>query len=89
MAQHEGLTREWVERAVKQNTPVLYLHHNDPFMPCTAEWFMDRSELWKCQDHTKVSKTIKQTEMCTLTSSQSFQTRRLVLSLARLSERLV
>lgn len=37
------LTREEIKRLVAANTPIMYMHPADKFMPCSAEWFMERS----------------------------------------------
>ena len=30
-------------RLVAAHTPIMYMHPADKFMPCSAEWFMERS----------------------------------------------
>ena len=37
------LTRDDIKRLVAAYTPIMYMHPADKFMPCSAEWFMERS----------------------------------------------
>lgn len=31
---------------IAQHAPVLCLHKEEKYLPCSVEWYMDRSELW-------------------------------------------
>lgn len=44
-------TEEWIKEQVDSYAPALYMHPDDKFLPCTAEWFLERSELW-LDEHT-------------------------------------
>lgn len=37
------LTRDDIKHLVAAYTPIMYMHPADKFMPCSAEWFMERS----------------------------------------------
>ena len=40
---------EWLKRVVARHLPDFYLHHDDAYMPCSAEFFMEHSELKGCR----------------------------------------
>lgn len=35
----------WIQSTIRRHAPVFYLHHDDKYMPCSAEFFMEQSEL--------------------------------------------
>ena len=41
-----ALSLERIKELVALHAPVLHMHPADRFMPCSVEWFMQRSELW-------------------------------------------
>ena len=43
------LSHEDIKALVAAHTPVMYMHPADKFMPCSAEWFMQRSCLEAAQ----------------------------------------
>jgi hypothetical protein len=36
----------WLQHTIARHLPDFYLHHDDPYLPCSAEYFMHNSELW-------------------------------------------
>ncbi|DBB03551.1 TPA: hypothetical protein ACH3X3_010894 [Trebouxia sp. C0006] len=37
---------EKLKQVIAQYTPVLHLHHKERYLPCTVEWYLQRSQLW-------------------------------------------
>jgi len=36
----------WLQHTIARHVPDFYLHHDDRYLPCSAEYFMQHSELW-------------------------------------------
>ena len=39
-------TDDRLRQVIARYTPVLHLHHEEQYMPCSVEWYMERSQLW-------------------------------------------
>lgn len=39
-------TDDKLRQVIAQHAPVLRLHRDEKYLPCSVEWYMDRSELW-------------------------------------------
>lgn len=37
---------EKLKQIIAQYTPVLHLHHKERYLPCSVEWYLERSQLW-------------------------------------------
>ncbi len=37
---------EKLKQVIAQYTPVLHLHHKERYLPCSVEWYLERSQLW-------------------------------------------
>lgn len=39
-------TDERLQQVIAQYTPVLHLHEDERYLPCSVEWYFERSQLW-------------------------------------------
>ncbi len=46
---------ENLKQVIAQFTPVLHLHHKELYLPCSVEWFFERSQLWLVEPVENVS----------------------------------
>ena len=49
-------TDERLQQVIAQYTPVLYLHEDERYLPCSVDWYIDRSQLWLEEPIEHVSK---------------------------------
>ena len=40
-------TDDRLRQVIAQYTPVLHLHEDERYLPCSAEWYFKRSQLWR------------------------------------------
>ena len=39
-------TDERLRQVIAQYTPVLHLHEEERYLPCSVDWYIQRSQLW-------------------------------------------
>lgn len=39
-------TDERLQQVIAQYTPVLYLHEDERYLPCSVDWYIHRSQMW-------------------------------------------
>ena len=39
-------TDDRLRQVIARYTPVLHLHHEEQYLPCSVQWYMERSQLW-------------------------------------------
>ena len=49
-------TDERLRQIIAQYTPVLHLHEDEMYLPCSVDWYMERSQLWLEEPIEHVSK---------------------------------
>lgn len=49
-------TDERLRQVIAQYTPVLYLHEDERYLPCSVDWYIHRSQLWLEEPIEHVSK---------------------------------
>lgn len=49
-------TDERLQQVIAQYTPVLYLHEEERYLPCSVDWYIKRSQLWLEEPVEHVSK---------------------------------
>ena len=40
-------TEDRLRQVIAQYTPVLYLHPDERYLPCSVDWYFERSQLWR------------------------------------------
>ncbi len=40
-------TEDRLRQVIAQYTPVLHLHPDERYMPCSVDWYLERSQLWR------------------------------------------
>lgn len=46
LAQTMLWTDERLQQVIAQYTPVLHLHEEERYLPCSVDWYIKRSQLW-------------------------------------------
>ena len=49
-------TDERLQQVIAQYTPLLYLHEDERYLPCSVDWYIQRSQLWLEEPIEDVSK---------------------------------
>lgn len=55
-----------LRQVIAQYTPVLHLHEDERYLPCSAEWYFERSQLWREEPVANVGPANMQNQHCAL-----------------------
>ena len=66
-------TEDRLRQVIAQYTPVLYLHPDERYLPCSVDWYFERSQLWREEPVANVSPYLTNNQHAELHSDHLLQ----------------